>query len=231
MKQRILVIEDELGLLLALQDRLESEGYTVSTARDGINGLEIASNEVLDLILLDVMIPGRNGLDVCRDLRQRKISTPIIMLTARGQIYDKVLGLKIGADDYLTKPFDMAELLARVEAQLRRTAVAFNSASGDLKNYRFGSILVDFLRTEVMRNGEKIELSAREFRLLEYMIRCRGKVLTRNQILDDVWGQDVNVTTRTVDVHVAWLRQKLEENARYPQFIQTVHGSGYKFIA
>jgi two-component system alkaline phosphatase synthesis response regulator PhoP len=124
----------------------------------------------------------------------------------------------------------MAELLARVEAQLRRTATTSISASGDLESYRFGSILVDFQRTEVTRGGEKIELSAREFKLLEYMIRCRGKVLTRNHILDDVWGQDVNVTTRTVDVHIAWLRQKLEENARYPQFIQTVHGLGYKFV-
>lgn len=230
MRQRILVIEDELGLLLALQDRLTSEGYAVSTAGDGINGLELAANEVFDLILLDLMIPEKNGLDVCRDLRQRKISTPIIMLTARGQIYDKVLGLKIGADDYLTKPFDMAELLARVEAQLRRTTTAAISATDDSESYRFGSILVDFQKTEVMRGGEKIELSAREFKLLEYIIKCRGKVLTRNQILDDVWGRDVNVSTRTVDVHIAWLRQKLEENARHPQFIQTIHGLGYKFI-
>jgi two-component system alkaline phosphatase synthesis response regulator PhoP len=215
-------------LRLALRDRLTSEGYAVETASDGATGFQRAADEWFDLILLDVMLPGRSGLDVCRDLRQRKISTPILMLTSRGQIYDKVLGLKIGADDYLTKPFDMAELLARVEAQLRRSAASI-SVSGDLERYRFDQVVVDFRRAEVMRDGEKIELSAREFKLLEYLIRHRGATLSRNQILDDVWGSDVNVTTRTVDVHIAWLRQKLETAPRHPRHLLTVHGLGYKF--
>lgn len=228
MKQRVLIIEDEAGLLLALRDRLASEGYEVETARDGANGFERAASELFDLILLDVMLPEKSGLDICRDLRQFGISTPIIMLTARGRIYDKVLGLKIGADDYLTKPFDVAELLARVEVQLRRNA-ALLSPSGNLESYRFGEILVDFRRAEVTRSREKIELSAREFKLLDYMIRHRGLILTRNQILDDVWGSDVNVTIRTVDVHIAWLRQKLETTPRHPRYFLTVHGLGYKF--
>ena len=227
MKSRILLIEDERGLVIALRDRLKSEGYTVETASDGITGLERAAAEVFDLILLDVMLPGRDGLDVCRDLRQRKISTPILMLTARGQIYDKILGLKIGADDYLTKPFDMAELLARVEAQLRRNTS--QTVSGSAETYRFGTVSVDFRRAEIIRDNQKIELSAREFKLLRYLIQHRGTLCTRDKLLDEVWGYDVNVTTRTVDVHVAWLRQKLEENPRHPQYLLTVYGLGYKF--
>lgn len=229
MKRRVLIIEDETGLRLALCDRLASEGYAVEAASDGASGLERAASERFDLILLDVMLPEKSGFDVCRDLRGRKISTPIIMLTARGQIYDKVLGLKIGADDYLTKPFDTAELLARVEAQLRRSAAASVSISGNLESYRFGAVHVDFRRAEVVRDNEKIELSAREFKLLEYMIRHRGATLSRNQILDDVWGSDVNVTTRTIDVHIAWLRQKLENTPRHSRHLLTVHGLGYKF--
>lgn len=226
MKSRILLIEDERGLVRALRDRLKSEGYIVETALDGVTGSERASSEAFDLILLDVMLPERSGFDVCRDLRQLKISTPIIMLTARGEIYDKVLGLKIGADDYLTKPFDMAELLARVEAQLRRNAP--QSAVGSSESYRFGEIYVDFRRAEVTRGGQSIELSAREFNLLRYLIKHRGMLCTRNRLLDEVWGYDVNVTTRTVDVHIAWLRQKLESNPRHPQYLLTVYGLGYR---
>jgi len=227
MKSRILLIEDERGLIIALRDRLKSEGYTVETALDGITGFERAACESFDLILLDVMLPGKGGFDVCRDLRQLKISTPILMLTARGQIYDKVLGLKIGADDYLTKPFDMAELLARVEAQLRRNNSQTTSSNSE--SYRFGTVSVDFRRAEVTRDGRKIELPAREFKLLRYLIQHRGTLCTRNQLLDEVWGYDVNVTTRTVDVHIAWLRQKLEANPPHPQFLLTVYGLGYKF--
>jgi len=227
MKSRILLIEDERGLVIALRDRLKSEGYTVETALDGIAGFERAASESFDLILLDVMLPGKGGFDVCRDLRQLKISTPILMLTARGQIYDKVLGLKIGADDYLTKPFDMAELLARVEAQLRRNNS--QTTSGNSESYRFGAVSVDFRRAEVVRDGRKIELPAREFKLLRYLIQHRGTLCTRNQLLDEVWGSDVNVSTRTVDVHIAWLRQKLEENPPHPQYLLTVYGLGYKF--
>lgn len=228
MKLRVLIIEDKPALVIALRDRLTSEGYEVGTATDGVAGTELATRETFDLILLDVMLPEKSGLDVCRDLRQRKINTPIIMLTAKGQIFDKVLGLKIGADDYITKPFDMAELLARVEAQLRRGTI-HSTSSADSESYRFGSVMVDFRRAVVTRGGEKVELSAREFNLLCYLIRHRGTLLTRHQLLDDVWGRDVNVTTRTVDVHIAWLRQKLETNPRYPQYLLTVYGLGYKF--
>lgn len=227
MKSRILLIEDERGLVITLRDRLKSEGYAVDAVLDGIEGFARASTETFDLIILDVMLPGRGGFDVCRDLRQLKIQTPILMLTARGQIYDKVLGLKIGADDYLTKPFDMAELLARVEAQLRRNKS--QTTSSNLESYRFGTVSVDFRRAEIMRDGRKIELPAREFKLLRYLIEHRGALCTRNQLLDEVWGYDVNVTTRTVDVHIAWLRQKLEENPPHPQYLLTVYGLGYKF--
>lgn len=227
MKLRILLVEDERGLIVALRDRLKSEGYEVEIASDGITGFERAAAETFDLIILDVMLPERSGLDVCRDLRQHKITTPILMLTARGQIYDKVLGLKIGADDYLTKPFDMAELLARVEAQLRRNYSQTNAVNSEI--YRFGTVSVNFRRAEVTRDGRKIELPAREFRLLCYLIQHRGMLCTRNQLLDEVWGYDVNVSTRTVDVHIAWLRQKLEENPPHPQYMLTVYGLGYKF--
>lgn len=227
MKHRILIIEDEPGIMIALRDRLTSENYAVETAPDGVSGLARAAAEAFDVILLDLMLPGKNGLDVCRDLRQLKISTPIIMLTARGQIYDKVLGLKIGADDYLTKPFDTAELLARIEVQLRRSQA--NSPANEAESCVFGRVRVDFRRAEVSRDSRRIELSAREFKLLGYLIRNRGTVLTRNRILDEVWGSDVNVTTRTVDVHIAWLRQKLEETPHFPRHLLTVHGLGYKF--
>lgn len=229
MKRKILIIEDELGMLLALRDRLTSEGYEVETVCDGTTGLICATDGVFDLILLDVMLPGKSGYDICRDLRQQKISTPIIMLTARGEIYDKVLGLKIGADDYLTKPFNTAELLARVEVQMRRRAALVSIDCTKGEKYSFADVRVDFRRAEVFRDRKLIELSAREFKLLEYLIRNCGTVLTRNQLLDAVWGSEVNVTTRTVDVHIAWLRRKLEHTPRYPRHLITVHGLGYKF--
>lgn len=228
MKTRILLIEDTPELVRALRDRLLSEGYEAETALDGVTGTERAAAEAFDLILLDVMLPGRSGLDVCRDLRQRKVSTPIIMLTARSQVIDKVLGLKIGADDYLTKPFDMPELLARIEVQLRRKESAGASFDGT-GSFCFGAVCIDFQRAEITRDGAKVELSAREFQLLRYLIRHRGNLCTRDQLLNDVWGADVNVTIRTVDVHITWLRQKLEVNQRHPQYILTVFGLGYKF--
>ena len=228
MTQRILLVEDELGLVMTLTDRLTSEGYAVEAAHDGETGLVRATNEPFDLIILDVMLPRRGGFDVCRDLRQRGVSTPIIMLTARGQITDKVVGLKIGADDYVTKPFEMMELLARVEAQLRRSSV---SGGGTLPGevYQFGDIRVDFRRAEAYRGQDVVELSAKEFKLLRYLIEHRGAALSRDELLNEVWGYDAAVSTRTVDVHVAWLRQKLEANQRHPQFILTIHGLGYKF--
>ena len=227
MNRKILLIEDEPGLILTLTDRLTSEGYAVESAFDGESGFDLAATESFDLIILDVMLPRRNGLDVCRDLRQKKIGTPILMLTARGETIDKVLGLKLGADDYLTKPFEVMEMLARVEALLRRSK---NEQQNSTEIYRFGQIEVDFRSAEVRRDGAQIELSALELKLLQYLIEHRGAALTRDALLDEVWGYDSTPTTRTVDVHIAWLRQKLESNPRHPQFILTVHGFGYKFV-
>ena len=228
MSQRILLVEDEPGLLMTLTDRLRSEGYTVETAADGEAGLARASGEQFDLLLLDVMLPRKNGFDVCRDLRQRGVQTPILMLTARGQVVDKVIGLKIGADDYVTKPFEMLELLARVEALLRRTPAPPSAETPEV--YQFGSVRADFRRAEVVRDGARVELSAREFKLLQYLVAHRGATISRDELLNEVWGYDAMPSTRTVDVHVAWLRQKLEPNPHYPQFILTVHGLGYKFV-
>jgi two-component system, OmpR family, alkaline phosphatase synthesis response regulator PhoP len=224
--KRILLVEDEPGLVLTLTDRLSKEGFAVEVERDGESGLKRAA-EAFDLILLDVMLPRKNGFDICRDLRQRGLNTPILMLTARGQVVDKVVGLKLGADDYLTKPFEMIELLARIEALLRRAPV---TAQPSAESYQFGTVRVDFRRAEVERDGKAVELSAREFKLLCHFINRRGETLSRDELLDEVWGYNAMPTTRTVDVHVAWLRQKLEANPRHPQFILTIHGLGYKFV-
>src|SRR5262245_28847520 len=206
MPRRILLIEDEPGLVLTLTDRLTGEGYKIESARDGESGMERASSESFDAIILDVMLPRKNGFDVCRDLRQHNVTTPILMLTARGQLVDKVIGLKLGADDYLTKPFEMMELLARVEALLRRAATAPAAPPASADTHQFDSIKVDFRRAEVERDGEKIELSAKEFQLLRYFIEHREATLSRDELLNEVWGYDAMPTTRTVDVHVAWLR-------------------------
>ncbi len=225
-ERRVLIVEDEPGLVMTLTDRLKAEGYVVGAATDGPSGLERATREPWDVILLDIMLPGASGFDVCRDLRQRGVTTPVIMLTARSQVVDKVLGLKLGADDYLTKPFDMLELTARIEVQLRR---AQRFAAGGTQ-YAFGNITVDFRKTEVRRDGELLDLSAREFLLLKYFIEHREATLTRDELLNEVWGYHSMPSTRTVDVHVAWLRQKIEPSARQPQYILTVHGMGYKFV-
>ena len=227
MKKKLLLIEDEEGLVLTLTDRLESEGFEVKVARDGEEGTTAALANDADLIILDVMLPRKSGMDLCRDVRQKGITTPILMLTARGETFDKVLGLKLGADDYLTKPFEIAELLARLEALLRRSTVTTTQA---FETFGFGDVKIDIRRAEVTKSGTAVELSAMEFKLLQYFIEHRGEVLKRNELLDEVWGYDAMPTTRTVDVHIAWLRQKLEDNPRYPQFIQTVHGFGYKFV-
>jgi two-component system alkaline phosphatase synthesis response regulator PhoP len=225
MEQRILLVEDEAGLRLTLQDRLRSEGYAVETAADGQEGFEKGLSGQFTLIILDLMLPKKSGFDVCDELRQAGISTPVLMLTARGQTMDKVLGLKIGADDYLTKPFEMVELLARIEALLRRSKTSGRVAPA----YSFGPVRVDFRSTEVYRDGEQLTLSAKEFQLLQYFIEHKGETLSREKLLQEVWGYQSMPSTRTVDVHVAWLRQKLEDDARRPQWILTVHGMGYKF--
>jgi two-component system alkaline phosphatase synthesis response regulator PhoP len=222
---RLLLVEDEPGLVMTLTDRLAAEGYEVVSAVDGETGFRRASTENYDLVLLDGMLPGRDGFDVCRSLRQRNIMTPILMLTARGQVVDRVVGLKLGADDYLVKPFEMAELLARIEALLRRVP----SSPIPAVIYQFGVVQVDFRKAEVSRGGQLLEVSAREFKLLKYFIEHRGATLTRDELLNEVWGYNAMPSTRTVDVHVAWLRQKLEANPRRPEFIHTIHGMGYKF--
>ena len=227
MQYKILLIEDEPGLCLTLSDRLQKEGYAIEICNDGESGFDRAANQAYDLIILDLMLPKKNGNDVCRDLRQMGLAIPILMLTARTQTVDKVLGLKIGADDYLTKPFEMLELLARIEALLRRATRTFTSAP---LIYQFGSIRVDFRRTEILRNGEAIGFSAKEFQLIRYFIDHKGETLTRETLLQEVWGYSAIPYTRTVDVHIAWLRQKLEDDPKQPQWIQTIHGLGYKFV-
>jgi two-component system alkaline phosphatase synthesis response regulator PhoP len=226
MGQRILLVEDEPGLVMTLSDRLEGEGYSVESATDGESGLAKASTGNYDLILLDVMLPRKSGLDVCRKLRQSGVETPVLMLTARGQVVDKVVGLQIGADDYVTKPFDMMELLARIEALLRRAPLKSAKRAGP---YQFGTVQVDFRSAEVTKEGHPVALSAREFQLLKYLIEHRGATVSREELLKEVWGYDAGTTTRTVDVHMAWLRQKLEDNSKVPQHILTLRGLGYKF--
>jgi two-component system, OmpR family, alkaline phosphatase synthesis response regulator PhoP len=203
--KRVLLVEDEPGLVMTLTDRLTREGYAAEASPDGESGLERASAEAFDLVILDVMLPRLGGFDVIRELRKRGIETPVIMLTARGQVVDKVVGLKLGADDYVTKPFEMVELLARIEAKLRRAPDTLHPAEG----HQFGEIRMDFRRAEITKAGEILELSAREFQLLRYFIEHRGATLSREELLNEVWGYNAMPSTRTVDVHVAWLRQKI----------------------
>lgn len=228
MMARILLIEDEPGLVMTLQDRLVDENYEVESANDGEEGFQKAKSDDFDVIVLDLMLPKKSGLDVCRDLRQAKVETPIIMLTAKGQVVDKVLGLKLGANDYMQKPFEMMELLARIEVQLRKkTSEKKSSANGIVA---FGDTEINFQSIEVKKEGEKISLSSKEFQLLKFMIENEGVILSRDQLLNEVWGYDAVPSTRTVDVHIAWLRQKLEADSGYPKHILTVHGFGYKFV-
>ena len=226
MHANLLLVEDEQALLMTVGDRLRNEGYVVEYATNGEEGFTKATDLPFDLIILDVMLPRKSGFVVCRDIRQAGVITPILMLTARGQTEDKVTGLKIGADDYVTKPFDMLELMARVEALLRR---APSSPVNHAGSFQFGSVRVDLRGTEVTREGETVNLSAREFQLLRYFIGHPGATLARDELLQQVWGYNAKTFTRTVDVHVASLRQKLENDPRQPKFILTVQGLGYKF--
>lgn len=226
MTGKVLIVEDDQAMAVALRDGFEYEGYTVQVARDGADGLKVASEKDLDLIVLDVMLPRMSGLDVCKNLRSAGKSTPIIMLTARGQEIDKVLGLKIGADDYVTKPFSFMELMARVEAIMRRT-----HRQADISDdFHFGDFQVSFKKFEVTRDGEPVEMSPREFNILKYFIEHRGEVVTRDQLLDAVWGYGSFPLTRTVDMHIAKLRHKIEDVPGDPKHIITVHRVGYKFV-
>ncbi|HZI80966.1 MAG TPA: response regulator transcription factor [Vicinamibacterales bacterium] len=228
MSRRLLLVEDEPGLVMTLTDRLAAEGFDVDSATDAHTGLAKASSGHYDVIVLDVMLPGGNGFDICRTVRQKGVQTPIVMLTARGQVVDKVVGLKLGADDYLVKPFEMVELLARIEALLRRST-STTAAATAADSHRFGDVTIDFRRAEVTKKGVPVELSAREFKLLRYFVEHPGAALSRDELLNEVWGYNAMPSTRTVDVHIAWLRQKIEDNPRHPQLILTVHGLGYKF--
>jgi two-component system alkaline phosphatase synthesis response regulator PhoP len=228
MDERILLVEDEPALCMTLTDRLHSEGYETDCAPDGEQGFRRATEGAYDLIILDVMLPRRSGFDVCRDIRAAGLITPVLMLTARGQTVDKVVGLKLGADDYLTKPFEMMELLARIEALLRRAPAR---AAETTAVHQIGPLSVDIRGTAVKLNGKAVSLSAREFQLLRYFLEHRGATLSRSEILREVWGYNVETFTRTVDVHVASLRQKLGDDPRRSQFILTVPGLGYKFVA
>lgn len=223
--RQILLVEDEPGLRKTLSDRLRAEGYGVETATNGVTGASMARKGVYDLIILDLMLPQRDGLDVCRDLRREGLGTAVLMLTARDEIADKVIGLKSGADDYMTKPFECAELLARIEALLRRSRTIGPGA----EEFVFGDIRVRPLAGLVTKTGVPVRLSAQEFRLLCHFVRHPGVVFSRDQLLDAVWGYQATPETRTVDVHVSWLRQKLEPDPHNPCFIVTVYGLGYRF--
>jgi DNA-binding response OmpR family regulator len=221
----VLIVEDDDSMAVALRDGFEYEGFAVTLARDGATGLRLANEREPDLVVLDVMLPKMSGLDVCKAIRAGGSPVPIIMLTARGQEIDKVLGLKLGADDYVTKPFGFLELMARVEALLRRTS----GRAPDLETHRFGDVIVNFKKGEVLKAGAPIEFSARELRLLRYFVEHRGELVTRDQLLDAVWDYEHAPLTRTVDMHVAKLRRKIEDVPSDPRFIVTVHRVGYKF--
>lgn len=221
----ILLIEDEPGLVMTISDLLAAEGHHVESAADGESGLAKASTRKYALIILDVMLPKKTGFEVCRQLRQSGVDTAILMLTAKTQVVDRVVGLKLGADDYLAKPFDPAELLARVEALLRRVN---KENRVELRSFQFGDVEVNFDRAEVRKAGQPLALAAKELQLLSYLIHHRDRVVPREEILQKVWEYDSEVSSRTIDVHVAWLRQKLD-NPQNPRFIQTVRGKGYRF--
>jgi two-component system alkaline phosphatase synthesis response regulator PhoP len=225
---KVLIVEDEPGMVVGLRDNFEYDGYEVVVAGDGEAAISRALNDAdrPDIVLLDVMLPKLSGLDVCRRLRAKGFDAPILMLTARRQEMDKVLGLEIGADDYITKPFSVRELMARVRAHLRRSARNHK----DLAVFKFGDVELDFRKYEARRSGQAIELSPREFEILKYLIQRQGETVTREQLLDEVWGYDNFPITRTVDNHIAKLRQKLEISAADPRHIITVHRVGYRFI-
>jgi DNA-binding response OmpR family regulator len=225
-RQKILIVEDEPDMVLGLRDNFEFEGYVVVTASDGAAGLEKARTEKPDLLILDIMMPKLSGLEVCKTLRGEGFEKPIIMLTARGQEIDKVVGLELGADDYVTKPFSIRELLARVRAILRRS----DGSKRRLARYRFSDVELDFEVYRATRAGQPLEMSPREFELLRYLIERKGDTVSRDQLLEDVWGYESYPSTRTVDTHIAKLRAKIGDSGSEPRYILTMHGSGYKFV-
>lgn len=226
MKDRILIIEDDGAIVAALRAGFEHEGYAVEVASDGVAGLRLAAEKNPNVIILDVMLPQLSGIDLCQRLRGMGDLVPIIMLTARSQEIDKVLGLKIGADDYVTKPFSFMELLARVEALLRR----LKKSVVEIQQYQFSDIVLDFKKLEATKDGRPLELTAREFELLKFFAQHEGRVVTREQLLDAVWGYENFPFTRTVDMHIAKLRHKIEANPATPRHLITMHRVGYKFV-
>jgi two-component system alkaline phosphatase synthesis response regulator PhoP len=225
-KTKILIVEDEPNMVTGLRDNFEFEGYQVLTALDGVSGLESALTHSPDLVILDVMMPRMSGLDVCRELKAKRPSMPIIMLTARGQEVDKVVGLELGADDYVTKPFSIRELLARVKAVMRRA----HTVPKEKECYSFGDVEVNLRSCQVLRKGKPLEVSSKEFDLLKYFLCHSGEAIGRDRLLEEVWGYDNFPTTRTVDAHIVRLRQKLEPKPEDPHFFLTIHGTGYKFV-
>ena len=227
MSSRILIVEDEPGLVLTISDLLTAEGYEVCSAADGPAGLAMASEQQFAVIILDVMLPKKTGFDVCRELRQRGVDSAILMLTAKTQVVNRVVGLKLGADDYLAKPFEPTELLARIEALIRRVRKERRIA---VRTFHFDDVEIDFERSEILKAGQRVDVAAKELLLLRYLVDHRDRVVPREEILQKVWEYDSQVTSRTVDVHVSWLRQKLD-NPQSPKHIQTVRGKGYRFTA
>lgn len=223
--KRILVVEDDPAILRGLLDNLRNEHYTVESESDGVKGLEKAAKLQWDLLILDIMLPRMNGLEICKALRQQGSSIPILMLTGKGEETDKVLGLELGADDYVTKPFSIRELLARVKALLRRQS----GLNASVEETQIGDIHVDFKKQEMTRGKKKIEMSAKEFELLKYFVEREGKVISRDELLNEVWGYDALPTTRTVDNYILSLRKKIEPKPSKPTHLLTVHTVGYKF--
>ena len=226
MSSRILIVEDEPGILLVIADLLRAESNAVETAVDGREGLRRATKEKFDLLILDVMLPGLNGFEICHAVRERGFDGAILILTAKGQIRDRVHGLQTGADDYLVKPFNSDELVARVNALLRRV---HKENLTPVMKFEFGNVTADFSQMEFFKNGEPVSLAAKEAELLRLLINLRGQILTRELILKHVWSEQPFITERTVDVHIAWLRQKLEDTPESPKYILTIRGEGYRF--
>jgi len=226
-RKHILLVEDDESILFGLQDILDGEGYQISTASNGIDGLKLATEKTIDLLVLDIMLPGMNGLEICKKIKKEKMTLPIIMLTAKSSEIDKISGLDYGADDYITKPFSLSELLARIRAILRRAYPTENN----LKHYSFGKVEIDLIKMEAFVNNNEIKLTKKQFAILEYFIHNDGKVVHRHDLLNNIWGYDKTPSTRTVDTFILEIRKKIEENPSNPKHIVSISGVGYKFIS
>ena len=224
MSKTILLIEDEPGIRMAVKDELEFEGFEVRFAKDGITGLDSVLQNPPDLLVLDLMLPGKNGFEICREIRQRGLRTPVIMLTARGQEVDKIRGLELGADDYITKPFSLAELVARIRAVLRRS-----NSEEDSQTIQRRTIRIDLRKHQVFKGNAVVELTDKEFQILALLMKRSGEVITRDDFLKTIWGEDIYITSRTIDIHISALRRKIEDDPERPSLILSVRNAGYKF--